>query len=329
MTLLHTAKALAALLGRSVENARPLGAESRNAVARVTLDGGERAILKFYDPATDPHAANRFRREEKILALLKDAAPPVAPRALGGFLPASGPAMLLMEDAGEASLADALLDGRARWDEAVEFLTRLHAEMARRHGPLLATAMAVELDRVSAHTLARRFEIATRRVLGREPAPEATGALVEFLSPVLDAPGAMIHNSMSPLNIVVGPDGLRAIDWETLTLASPLWDWAELLRAPYRPMALDAAEQTVAAALRDNGAIGLYRRAVLSRHMDSLGTVVLRRRLYEDEGRPERAAEYARRAAFYAEDMENILERAQPPAPLTEAVREMADAARR
>lgn len=329
MTLLETAQTLARLLGREALEARPLGAESRNAVARVTLDGGERAILKFYDPATDPHAANRFRREEKVLTLLKAAAPPVAPRALGGFLPAQGPAMLLMQDAGAASLADALASGGANWDAAAAFLDRLHAEMDRRDGPLRATAMAVDLDRLTASTLARRFAIAVRRILDRDPDPDAVGALDDYLAPLLAAPAAMIHNSMSPLNIVTGPDGPRAIDWETLSHGSRLWDWAEMLRAPYRPRAMDESEAAVAERFPAHDTIDMYRRAVLSRHMDSLATVALRRRMYERDGRPERAAEYARRAAFYAGDLETILHRAAPPAPLGEAVRAVAHAARR
>jgi hypothetical protein len=69
-----------------------------------------------------------------------------------------------------------------------------------------------------------------------------------------------------------------------------------------------------------------YRHAVLSRHLDSLATVVQRRRQYSREGRRDRAAEYARRADFYAADLEAILQRVTISPRLADCVRAMARA---
>lgn len=329
MTLLETARTLAALANRDVLEAQPLSLESRNAVARVSLDGGDRAILKFYNPDSDPHAANRFRREEKVLTLLSGAEPPVAPRPLAGFLPAHGTALLLMEDAGEESLAHALTDGRRDWKEVVEFLARLHVAMVRMEGPLRATAMAVELDRITPQTITRRFQIAHSRILGREPAPALIAEWSGFIALLLATPAAMIHNSMSPLNVVSGPEGLRAIDWETLTWASPLWDWAELLRAPYAPMSFDEAAAIVSEQYPAHDTIEVYGRAVFSRHLDSLATVTLRRRGCMDAGQVAVAAEYARRAAFYADEVEMLMAGSDMTPPLRSTVSEMLTVARR
>jgi hypothetical protein len=325
----EAARRLAGLAGREVAAVAPVASESRNGLARVLLSDGERAVLKFYDPGVDPHAANRFRREEKVLTLMGGEAPPVTPRPLAGFIAPVGPCMLLMQDAGNLSLADRLMagDGSGAWEEAIAFVTRLHAAMQRLQGPLRATAAAIDLDRITAGTLAKRFEIAANRILGRKPSAEAASAYAETVAPLLDAPGAMIHNSLSPLNLVVGDDGLRAIDWETLAWASPLWDWAELLRSPYRPLPLERCE-ALAAELAAGSPGEMFLIAVLARHLDSLGTVVLRRRLYDAEGRRDRATEYARRAHFYAEDIECVMERLAMPPDAAADIREMTRAVR-
>jgi hypothetical protein len=72
----------------------------------------------------------------------------------------------------------------------------------------------------------------------------------------------------------------------------------------------------------------LFRAAVVARHLDSLATVVLRRRLYEAEGRTDRAAEYARRANFYAADIERVLERLDAPPQAAAHIHELTRAAR-
>jgi aminoglycoside phosphotransferase (APT) family kinase protein len=201
--------------------------------------------------------------------------------------------------------------------------------MRRLHQPLRRTAMAISLDRISAATLAQRLRIASMRLLGREPEAALLAEYRAFTAPLLCAPKAMIHNSMSPLNIAVAPDGgLRAIDWETLTLASPLWDWAEMLRAPYNAPSLDETASLVRRLFPADDTIDMFRRAVLSRHLDSLATVVQRRRLYEAEGRADRAAEYARRAAFYADDLDTLLDLLKPAGEVARSVREMARAGR-
>lgn len=322
MTSLDRAKALAGLAGRTLLNAEPLCTESRNSLWRVTLDGPiSHAILKQYDPASDVHAANRFRREEKVLTLLTGAEPNVAPRPLGGFIGPSGPALLLMEDAGSCSLSDDLLSARgaeALWREAAEFVSTLHATMAERRQPLYRTAMAIALDRIDARVLKSRFRIACRRLTGADATPSVLSEYGRLMAPLLAAPRQMIHNSMSPLNIVRGPDGWRAVDWETLTLGSPLWDWAEFLRAPYQPLTFAACESIAARATGEN--VSLFQRAVLGRSLDSLATVTLRRRAYEEQGNSARALEYERRSACYIHDILECVVRLAPPERLVQCL---------
>jgi aminoglycoside phosphotransferase (APT) family kinase protein len=298
----------------------PLGTESRNSLWRVTLDGpAPTAILKQYDPDTDQHAANRFRREEKVLTLLAGANPHVAPRPLGGFIGPTGPALLLMEDAGPRSLADELAGAEGTkdlWSEAADFVSVLHATMAERHQPLYRTAMAIALDRIDADVVNARFRIASKRLIEAEPQPPVMAEYEALMAPLLAAPKVMIHNSLSPLNIVRGPDGWRAIDWETLTLASPLWDWAEFLRAPYQPLPFDECRRMAVEATGEDA--GLFERAVLSRGLDSLATVVLRKRGYAEMGDTERALEYIRRSACYIDDIRECVRRLSPPAALSQ-----------
>ena len=51
------------------------------------------------------------------------------------------------------------------------------------------------------------------------------------IRPLLRGQRQMIHNSLSPLNVVLG-DRPRFIDWETMADAAPEFDVAELLRYP-------------------------------------------------------------------------------------------------
>ena len=312
MSIADDLRSLAALAGRTVLDAQPLRTESRNALWRVTLDGQERAVLKVYDPANDPHAANRFRREEKVLTLLGAVRPAVAPKLIAGFISPLAPPMLLMEDAGDRSLAEPLCqspfnESAAIWAKSIDFLYRLHSEMERLRQPLYRTAMAISLDRITGQALVSRFRIAGQRLVGKEP---PAGVLREFralMAPVLGAPKAMIHNSMSPLNIVPGPSGWRAVDWETIAYASPLWDWADLLRSPYNPLPFGDCE-AIAVRITGSGA-GIFHRAVLSRCLDGLATVTMRFRRFSEEGHAERATEYVRRAACYAGDVRYTADR--------------------
>lgn len=300
MTAAEHAAFLSGLVGRTVASAVTLGAESRNRVDRVTFDDGSTGILKWYEPSVDRFWDHRFRREEKVLTLLASVEPQVAPKPLSGFIAAGGPAALLMEDAGETSLAGALTAGRMSWDEVAEFACRLHAAMDQVAQPLRRTAMSITLDRLTMGSLFSRLGVASRRMTGEEVPTAVEREYRAFVRPLLAAPKGPVHNSLSPLNVVAGRSGLRAIDWETVTWASPAWDWAELLRAPYAPLPL---EEAVAAAGARGIDADLFRRAALCRHLDSLATVRLRRDAFEAAGAPDRSAEYARRAAFYAADV--------------------------
>lgn len=313
-------RAMAALADYDLLHAEPLFSESRNTLWRATLDAPiPNVVLKAYDPSADPHAANRCRREEKVLTLLAAANPRVAPRVVASFVSPSSHSLLLMEDAGTRSLADRLMSSdagspAAQWGDAVAFVRVLHAELERQKHPLYRTAMAISLDRISMAVLTKRFRIAGLRIVGQTPPPGVRREYDRLMRPLRASPKAVIHNSLSPLNIVIGPDGWRAVDWETLTYASPLWDWAELLRAPYAPLPLDECQEI---AVRETGAeAGLFQRAALSRCLDSLATVTLRRRRYEEEGRGDRAIEYARRAACYVDDIQEMMNRLEPPSVL-------------
>lgn len=345
----HQAQLLGELIGCEITDAVRLNTESRNAVLRTRLADGRNAILKYYAPESDrQHWANRFRREEKVLTLLAKSEPPLAPRPLGGFIAAKGPAALLMEDAGKECLADVLLEsaGEAEWIRMADFVMDLHAGLAYHRAALKRTAFSISLDRINSQVLLSRFRIASRRLLG----DTATGAVEReyrmLLSPVVTDTKGMIHNSLSPLNVVIGANGWRAIDWETLTWASPLWDWAEFLRSPYNPMPFEMAEALVAAAREGerptrrvyekwqrrmgkiNPSESLFHRAVLSRHLDSLATVHLRRLEYRKQGKLDREAEYARRMHFYAEDLVTVVECLEPPKGLETWLGRIIDSAR-
>ncbi|GEM_PF-6011073 len=303
----------AALIGRQVENARILPTDSRNTLIRLTLDGGEKAFLKFFDAPNDPHGPNRFRREEKVLTLLANVRPPVAPRPLGGWVCAEGTAGLLMEDAGTENLADRLMKAEnpvELWEQTAKFVDALYDGMRLWELPLQRTALSISLDKVNAATLMIRFRTAVRRVTGGEVESRVLSAFRQFVRPALAGGREVIHNSLSPLNIVPDDSGWRAIDWETVTWANPAWDWAELLRAPYRPLPLTQAVEI--AARRVDGDAFLC--ASLCRCLDALGTVTLRRQSQIDKGNEEGANEYLRRALFYAEDILRICELI-PPAP--------------
>lgn len=313
MNLADMAHRMAVLWDASVISFQPLDAGSRNTLARVllaTAAGEARAVLKVYDPDQDPHWANRCRREEKTLTLLADADPPIAPRPLAGWIAARGPAALMMEDAGSDALADTLRrEGSPEgWRDAADFLARLHARLAERAIPLRRTALAIELDRINGPALLARMRTASIRVLGVPPETAALRDMRVLMAPVLSARRAVVHNSLSPLNVVVGEAGFRAVDWETLAVASPVWDWAELLRAPYHPLPFEESERLFVEASGLVGQESLFRRAVFSRHVDSLGVVVRRQAFSRNRGSTAEVAEYARRARFYADDLDRLVE---------------------
>jgi hypothetical protein len=313
MTTTEHAVFLAGLCGKAVAGIVALGSESRNRVERVSFVDGTTAILKWYEPAVDRFWDHRFRREEKVLSLLAGVEPRVAPAPLAGFIASGGPAALLMEDAGRTSLADALSTGAVSWAGAAEFACRLRAAMDAVAQPLRRTAMSIVLDRLTAGSLISRLNVASRRMTGRGVPVAVEREYTGFVRPLLAAPRGPVHNSLSPLNVVAGDAGLRAIDWETVAWASPAWDWAELLRAPYAALPLDEAVATA-------GARGIeaevFCRAALCRHLDSLATVRLRRDAFVADGRADRSAEYARRAAFYAADIRALAQRLGAPAAL-------------
>lgn len=317
MTVDDSLFTLAGLSGSALVSVHAMSTESRNSLWRVTLDGPvPRAVLKAYNPATDPHAANRFRREEKVLSLLAAAQAPVAPRVLAGLIAPHATSLLLMEDAGSVTLADTLLEsGPGVWPDAIAFVKRLHGEMLTLRHQLFRTALAISLDRISTQVLATRFRIAGQRLLGSDTPIGVRREYRALTAPMRTARRAMIHNSLSPLNIVIGENGWRAVDWETLTCASPVWDWAELLRSPFCP--LPYAESLDIAVEATGVEPGLFHRAVLSRCLDSLATVTLRRRRCQDENNPGRAMEYARRSACYCADIREAMGQLKVPSDLS------------
>ena len=67
----------------------------------------------------------------------------------------------------------------------------------------------------------------------RRTAPTAPWDLINTLiKPLLNSPRRIVHNGFSPLNLIWNNDRLVVIDWETLAVAPPEIDFADLLTFP-------------------------------------------------------------------------------------------------
>ena len=156
-----------------------------------------------------------------------------------------------MQHVGHRSLADGLAcprrtrnEPRALRTAALHAYRRFHS-VTQRFGPMLrALAHQSDLDRITRRTLERRYASAFVRLPDptaspaptaspRRTAPAAPWDLVDTLiKPLLSSPRRIVHNGFSPLNLIWNDDRLVVIDWETLAVAPPEIDFADLLTFP-------------------------------------------------------------------------------------------------
>jgi aminoglycoside phosphotransferase (APT) family kinase protein len=80
----------------------------------------------------------------------------------------------------------------------------------------------------------------------------------------------MIHNSLSPLNVVLGATP-RFVDWETMAYAAPEFDLADLLRFPTTGLTWPVVDQLVDTYFRANIHPERLRLAALARAIDYAG----------------------------------------------------------
>ena len=206
-------------------------------------------VVKGYLPEIDVYYAHRWRREERALDLLHRYAPGLAPEPLAAAHAPGQWAALAMQYVGRRSLADGLpANSDADCTQALH--AALHAygrfqEITAQFGSMLrALAYQSDLDRITRGTLERRYASAFVRLPDptaspsptaspRRTSPNAPWDLVDSLiKPLLHAPRRIVHNGFSPLNLIWNDDRLVVIDWETLAVAPPEIDFADLLTFP-------------------------------------------------------------------------------------------------
>ena len=257
---LHTG--LSAILAASGEGGpwswHAVAADARHQIWRLRA-GAASLIVKVYRPDVDRFYHHRWRREERALDLLSRQAPGLVPRPHGALLAPDAFAAVAMEDLGVESLAERLetADAGERADlleHAVGALAAFRDVASRHQGMLRALAYQSDLDRITRDTLRRRLAIATARLGDPSTTPEPDAAPrtlapdlpwrdleAGIVRPLVRAPRRVVHNGFSPLNLMRRPDGrLAVIDWETLAVAAPALDAADLLTFPGFHLSADA-----------------------------------------------------------------------------------------
>lgn len=324
-----------------VTRAEPINSGQRNLVARLWLPGpaGETTLVaKTYSREVDRFFDHHFRREEKILALLNRWFGEHVPHLYGGFLAEGRLALLLMEDAGRDLLDQRLAasTGERHREFArlgLDVLCAFHQVTAEHYQPFYRTSQAIDLDRLNAPTFDRRLEVALGRIrllhlrlAGQEPGGAAGGApdlaalahtvapagffrtfRRRVVAPLLAAPRSIVHNSFSPVHIVLN-GAPRLIDYETIAVGAAQIDLAELLEAPAVQL---ADEEKLAFAADYHRAMAGHRPddwepfahgyycAAIARSLDYAGTTANRYAQYRARGSAREAeAALARHSAY-------------------------------
>ncbi len=240
--------AITAGLGDASAPWRPMSTDGRHRLWLVE-SRPHPIVVKGYLPEIDLYYAHRWRREERALDLLHRYAPGLAPQPLAAAHAPGQWAALAMQHVGHRSLADGLATASdSERDQALQVALdayrRFHS-VTQRFGPMLrALAHQSDLDRITRLTLERRYASAFVRLPDptaspapiaspRRTAPNAPWDLVDTLiKPLLNSPRRIVHNGFSPLNLIWNDDRLVVIDWETLAVAPPEIDFADLLTFP-------------------------------------------------------------------------------------------------
>ncbi len=308
----------------------PVAADARHEIWRI-CSGPASLIVKVYRPQADRYYHHRWRREERALDLLDRAAHGLAAHPHGALLAPGAFAAVAMEDLGAESLADRLETADAGQravllESAVEALTAFRQVAGRYQGMLRALAYQSDLDRITRDTLRRRLAIAVARLRDPSAAPEpdaAPGALAPHLpwrdleagivAPLVRAPRRVVHNGFSPLNLMRRASGpLAVIDWETLAVAAPALDAADLLTFPgFKLTASAIGDQASRLADEPRGAdtADAFWPAAAERSLTYAATAAVRERRGQEAKLDDRASTYAARRQWYLGIFDDALER--------------------
>lgn len=322
-----------------------VAADARHEIWRLRA-GAASLIVKVYRPGADRYYHHRWRREERALDLLSRQAPGLAPRPHGALLAPDAFAVLAMEDLGPESLAERLeaADAAERaglLERAVETLAAFRDVASRHQGMLRALAYQSDLDRITRDTLRRRLAIAVARLGDPSTAPEPDAA-PRALAPDLPwrdledgivgrlvrARRRVVHNGFSPLNLLQRPDGrLAVIDWETLAVASPTLDAADLLTFPGCALSPDAIEdQATRLAGKSNGdeSVDVFWAAAAERSLTYAATAAVRQGRRQAASAKDRASTYAARRRWYLRVFDEAIERLDLDAGARRRIRDAA-----
>ncbi len=308
----------------------PVAADARHEIWRI-CSGPASLIVKVYRPQIDRYYHHRWRREERALDLLDRAAPGLAAQPHGALLAPGAFAAVAMEDLGAESLAEQLdtADASERaglLESAISALTAFREVAARYPGMLRALAYQSDLDRITRDTLRRRLAIAVARLRDPSAAPEpdaAPGALAPHLpwrdleagivTPLVRAPRRVVHNGFSPLNLMRRASGrLAIIDWETLAVAPPALDAADLLTFPGFKLTASGSSDQAARLAGEPGAAHAadgFWPAAAERSLTYAATAAVRERRGQEAGLDNRASTYAARRQWYLGIFDDAVER--------------------
>lgn len=307
-----------------------VAADARHEIWRLRA-GAASLIVKVYRPGADRYFHHRWRREERALDLLSRQAPGLVPRPHGALLAPDAFAAVAMEDLGAKSLAERLetADAAERaglLERAVETLAAFREVASRHQGMLRALAYQSDLDRITRDTLRRRLAIAAARLGDPSTAPEpdaAPRALAPDLPwrdleagivrPLVRARRRVVHNGFSPLNLMPHSDGrLAVIDWETLAVAAPALDAADLLTFPGFQLSANAIADgsTMLAGESDaDGSIHAFWAAATERSLTYAATAAVRHGRRRAASASDRASTYAARNRWYLRVFDDAIER--------------------
>jgi aminoglycoside phosphotransferase (APT) family kinase protein len=233
------ARAAEAHLGRPVvvHAVEPLGGGAHRSMQRVDVDVGGEArhwVLCRVEPGAsglDPQL------EHDLLAVMADLGVPV-PAAHFALTPAdglgAGYVMELVE--GETIARRILSDPRLAGGRAAlarqcgEALARIHGVALKRLPPLPAPSAPDQM----VEQRAVRWRALLDRAGQPQPALEVAVRWLETHAPPLREP-SLVHGDFRLGNLLVGPDGLRAVlDWELAAIGDPMEDLGWLCTRAWR-----------------------------------------------------------------------------------------------
>jgi len=227
------------ILGAShISSYEPLAHNSRHLLWKVQHQGKD-FLVKIYCQQHDPYFDHRFRREERLLSFLQERCPGLSPEIYGGSLIEKQQALLVMEYISGIPLHAALETSSSKGcddhiQEAIRSQVRLHRVFDNYSGLIKNIANSCILDRNNLTTMVARLHLACKRISNR---PVTTNLISDFrdtvFKPLLCQPQRAIHNSLSPLNMVLSDDAsVIIVDFETLSVGPRVLDLAELAAFP-------------------------------------------------------------------------------------------------